>query len=74
MHIFFSSYSFYCQEERKQTKNVLMKHDKCSSSLYTDEYYTYEYINEMTRFKAEEELVFMTAEELEKTGLINEFI
>ena len=74
MHIFFSSYSFYCQEEQKQTKNALMKHDKCSSSLYTDEYYTHEYINEMTRFKAEEELVFMTAEELEKTGLINEFI
>ena len=51
-----------------------MKHDKCSSSLYTDEDYTHEYIKEMTRFKAEEELVFMTAEELEKTGLINEFI
>ena len=43
-------------------------------TLYTREYYTHEYINEMTRFKAEEELVFMTAEELEKTGLINEFI
>lgn len=67
--MFFSSYSFYCLEKRKQTKNVLMK----CEMLYTDEYYTHEYIKEMTRFRAEEKLVVYDRR-IRKTGLINEFI
>lgn len=58
----------------RRAKTNIKRAYEMRNVIYTYEYYTHEYIKEMTRFRAEEKLVFMTAKELEKTGLIIEFI
>lgn len=58
----------------KKSKNKQKRAYEVRNVIYTDEYYTHEYIKEITRFRAEEKLVIYDSRGIKKTGLINEFI
>lgn len=65
--MFFLRIHFIAKKSKNKQKNVLMKCEMFSSSLYTDEYYTHEYIKEMTRFRAEEKLVIYDKRRIRKS-------